>query len=158
MILLLPILLLFLLIILVKISKMVSRTVAVLVDFLFLGGFAAYSLHKSVSVTIASGYATYFWDILFFIVSCVLYYIVLNYLVINFPRLAALINYIIAWIGTFLVYATICIILIGNLPQLLNNKFFSELTNIIIISILAIITFNVRKTIFANKERNEEVY
>lgn len=55
-------------------------------------------------------------------------------------------------------YATICIILIGNLPQLLNNKFFSELTNIIIISILAIITFNVRKTIFANKERNEEVY
>ena len=37
MILLLPILLLFLLIILVKISKMVSRTVAVLVDFLFLG-------------------------------------------------------------------------------------------------------------------------
>ena len=60
MILLLPILLLFLLIILVKISKMVSRTVAVLVDFLFLGGFAAYSLHKSVSVTIASGYAIYF--------------------------------------------------------------------------------------------------
>ena len=35
MILLLPILLLFLLIILVKISKMVSRTVAVLVDFYF---------------------------------------------------------------------------------------------------------------------------
>ncbi len=60
MILLLPILLLFLLIILVKISKMMSRTVAVLVDFLFLGGFAAYSLHKSVSVTIASGYAIYF--------------------------------------------------------------------------------------------------
>lgn len=101
MILLLPILLLFLLIILVKISKMVSRTVAVLVDFLFLGGFAAYSLHQSVSVKIASGYAVYFWDILFFIVSCVLYYIVLNYLVTNFPRLAALINYIIAWIGTF---------------------------------------------------------
>lgn len=158
MILLLPILLLFLLMILVKISKMVSRTVAVLVDFLFLGGFAAYSLHQSVSVKIASGYAVYFWDILFFIVSCALYYIVLNYLVTNFPRLAALINYIIAWIGTFLVYATICIILIGNLPQLLNNKFFSELTNIIIISILAIITFNVRKTMFANKERNEEVY
>ncbi|MEI2314945.1 MULTISPECIES: hypothetical protein [Bacillus cereus group] len=157
MILILPILL-FLLFILYKISKMVSRTVAVLVDFLFLGGFTAYSLHKSVSVKIASGYAVYFWDILFFIVSCVLYYIVLNYLVINFPRIAALINYIISWIGTFLVYTTICIILIGNLPKLLNDEFFSQLTNIIIISILAIITFNIRKTMFANEERNEEIY
>ncbi|MDA1601817.1 hypothetical protein PDL10_15595 [Bacillus cereus] len=157
MILILPILL-FLLFILYKISKMVSRTVAVLVDFLFLGGFTAYSLHKLISVNIASGYAVYFWDIIFFILSCVLYYIVLNYLVINFPRIAAFINYIISWIGTFLVYTTICIILIGNLPQLLNNEFFSQLTNIIIISILAIITFNIRKTMFANKERNEEIY
>ncbi|MFJ9231058.1 hypothetical protein [Bacillus mobilis] len=137
---------------------MVSKTVAVLVDFLFLGGFTAYSLHKAVSVKIASGYAVYFWDILFFIVSCVLYYIVLNYLVINFPRIAAFINYIISWIGTFLVYTIICIILIGNLPKLLNNEFFSQLTNIIIISILAIITFNIRKTMFANEERNEEMY
>ncbi|MFC9416014.1 hypothetical protein ACIG6B_15800 [Bacillus mobilis] len=157
MILILPILLI-LLFILYKISKMVSKTVAVLVDFLFLGGFTAYSLHKAVSVKIASGYAVYFWDILFFIVSCVLYYIVLNYLVINFPRIAAFINYIISWIGTFLVYTIICIILIGNLPKLLNNEFFSQLTNIIIISILAIITFNIRKTMFANEERNEEMY
>ncbi|MFE6586923.1 hypothetical protein ACFVM9_19705, partial [Bacillus mobilis] len=156
-ILILPILLI-LLFILYKISKMVSKTVAVLVDFLFLGGFTAYSLHKAVSVKIASGYAVYFWDILFFIVSCVLYYIVLNYLVINFPRIAAFINYIISWIGTFLVYTIICIILIGNLPKLLNNEFFSQLTNIIIISILAIITFNIRKTMFANEERNEEMY
>ncbi|KLA01402.1 hypothetical protein B4147_1069 [Bacillus wiedmannii] len=157
MILILPILL-FLLFILYKISKMVSKTVAVLVDFLFLGGFTVYSLHKLISVKIASGYAIYFWDILFFIVSCVLYYIVLNYLVINFPRIAAFINYIISWIGTFLVYTTICIILIGNLPKLLNDEFFSQLTNIIIISILAIITFNIRKTMFANEERNEEIY
>ncbi len=157
MILILPILL-FLLFILYKISKMVSKTVAVLVDFLFLGGFTVYSLHKLISVKIASGYAVYFWDILFFIVSCVLYYIVLNYLVINFPRIAAFINYIISWIGTFLVYTTICIILIGNLPKLLNDEFFSQLTNIIIISILAIITFNIRKTMFANEERNEEIY
>ncbi|HFK1767090.1 hypothetical protein AT258_24110 [Bacillus wiedmannii] len=157
MILILPILLI-LLFILYKISKMVSKTVAVLVDFLFLGGFTAYSLHKLISVKIASGYAVYFWDILFFIVSCVLYYIILNYLVINFPRIAAFINYIISWIGTFLVYTTICIILIGNLPKLLNNEFFSQLTNIIIISILAIITFNIRKTMFANEERNEEMY
>ena len=75
MILLLPILLLFLLIILVKISKMVSRTVAVLVDFLFLGGFAAYSLHKSVSVTIASGYAIYFG--IFYFSSFPVFYITL---------------------------------------------------------------------------------
>ncbi|PFN27601.1 hypothetical protein [Bacillus cereus] len=158
MILILPILLLFLLFIFYKISKMISRTVAVLIDFLFLGGFTAYSLHKIISVKIASGNAVYFWDIIFFIVSCVLYYIVLNYLVINFPRLAACINYIISWIGTFLVYTTICIIFIGNFPQLLNNEFFSKLTNLIIISIIAIITFNIRKTMFANEERNENLH
>lgn len=74
MILILPILL-FLLFILYKISKMVSRTVAVLVDFLFLGGFTAYSLHKLISVNIASGYAVYFWDIIF--LSFLVFYITL---------------------------------------------------------------------------------
>ena len=131
---------------------MVSKTVAVLIDFLFLGGFTAYSLHKVISVKIASGNAVYFWDIIFFIVSCALYYIALNYLVINFPRLAAFINYSISWIGTFLIYTTICVILIGDFPQLLNNDFFSKLTNLIIVSILAIVTFNIRKTMFANEE------
>ncbi|EJR57563.1 hypothetical protein IIM_00170 [Bacillus cereus VD107] len=156
MLLILPIFI-FLLFILYKISKMVSRTVAVFIDFLFLGGFTAYSLHKIISVKIASGNAVYFWDIIFFIISCVLYYIVLNYLVINFPRLAAFINYIISWIGTFLMYTIICVIFIGNFPQLLNNEFFSKLTNLIIISIIAIVTFNIRKTMFANEERNEEL-
>ncbi|MGG2014881.1 hypothetical protein [Bacillus sp. S10(2024)] len=147
---------LFLLFIFYKISKMVSKTVAVLIDFLFLGGFTAYSLHEIISIKIASGNAVYFWDTIFFIVSCVLYYIALNYLVINFPRLAAFFNYIISWIGTFLVYTTICVISIGNFPKLLNNDFFSKLTNLIIISILALITFNIRKTMFANAETNEE--
>ncbi|MDD1505537.1 hypothetical protein PVA17_22720, partial [Lysinibacillus sp. CNPSo 3705] len=151
----LPIMLIFLLIILYKLSKMISKTVAVLIDFLFIGGFTAYSLHKIISVKIASGNAVYFWDIVFFIAACILYYIALNYLVINFPRLAAVINYIVSWIGTFLIYGVICVIFIGGLPQLLNNPSFSMLTNVIIVSLLAIITFNIRKSVFANGETNE---
>ncbi|MFY0521071.1 hypothetical protein ACOMCU_25085 [Lysinibacillus sp. UGB7] len=135
----------------VKISKMVSKTVAVLIDFILLGVFTSYSLHEIITVKIASGKAVYFWDALFFIVPCVLYYIALKYLVIYFPRVSRIFNFIISWIGTLLVYTILCSIFIGDsFPKLLNNDFFSGFTNYIIVSILAIVTFNIRKNVFAN--------
>lgn len=150
--------LLFGFIIFVKISKMVSKAVAVLIDFIFLGVFTSYSLHEIITVKIASGKAVYFWDAIFFIVPCVLYYITLNLLGIYFPRVAGFFNYIISWIGTLLVYTLLCSIFTGDtFPQLLNNDFFSKFTNYIIVSILAIVTFNIRKNIFAIEESNKEL-
>ncbi|GIN58626.1 hypothetical protein J8TS2_29450 [Lederbergia ruris] len=156
MVLLLPIFLLVLLVFLLRISKAISKFVAVSIDFLFIGGFTAYSLHEKVSIKIASGNAVYFWDIVFGIGACILYFTLLSYLVIKFPKIAALINYIIAWIGTLLIYGMICVIFIGNFPRLLNNYFLSTLVNIIIITVLAFITFNIRKNIFGTQQNYEE--
>ncbi|MCL1702156.1 hypothetical protein [Lysinibacillus sp. Bpr_S20] len=150
----------------IKISAMISKTVAVLIDFIFLGFFTAISLHGAISVKIASGKAIYFWDTLFFITACVLYFIALNLLVIYFPRIAKFLNYMVAWIGTFIIYIVLSSLFTGDaLPQLLNNDSLSQFTNLIIISIIAFATYNVRKKIFANTdeesnivERNEENY
>lgn len=153
---LIPILLLILLYFL-RISTAISKFVAVFIDFLLIGGFTAYLLHGKVSVQIASGKAVYFWDIAFGVGVCILYYVILSFLVIHFPKVAACINYVIAWIGTFLIYGMIFAIFNGGLPQLLNNHSLSMLINIIIVTLLAFITFKIRKNIFGTQHEYIEV-
>lgn len=141
---------------LIRFSTAVSKFFAVFIDFLLICGFTAYFLHGEVSVKIASGNAVYFWDIAFGIGVCVLYYVLLNFLVIHLPMVAAFINYIIAWIGTFLIYGVIFTIFIGGLPQLLNNHSLNMLINIIIVSLLALMTFKIRKNIFNTQHEYSE--
>lgn len=65
--------LLALLLLFLRVSKAVSKFVAVFIDFILVGGITAYSLHGKVSVKIASGNAVYFWDIVFGLGVCLLY-------------------------------------------------------------------------------------
>lgn len=146
--LLIPFLLLILLY-LFRISKNISKFIAVFIDFLFVGGIAAFSLHGKISIKIASGYAVYFWDIIFAIGSCFLYYFLLNLLVIRLPKIATVVNYIIAWFGTLIIYAMLFSIFTGGFPRLLNNPDLSMLTNLIIVTLLAFVTFNIRRNIFS---------
>ena len=139
---------LFILLYLLRLSKNISKLIAVFIDFLLIGGIVAYSVHGKLSVKIASGNAVYFWDIVFGIGACFIYYILLNYLVINFPKLAAVINYVIAWVGTLIIYGMTLILFYGGFPQLLNNYDLSMIIHIIIITMLAFVTFNIRKNIF----------
>lgn len=145
------ILLIFLLYIL-RISKAISKYIAVFMDFLLLGGFTAYLLHDKVSVKIASGNAVYFWDLVFAVGVCILYYVLLNVLISFFPKIAACINYVAAWAGTFFLYLLIFLIFNDGLPQLVNDDSLSMLINLIIVSILAIVSFRIRKNIFDTKE------
>lgn len=145
--LLIPILLIILLFLL-RLSKNISKFIAVFIDFIFIGGIVAYSIHGKLSIKIASGNAVYFWDIVFGIGACIIYYILLSYLVINFPKLAAFINYFIAWIGTLIIYGMFFVIFNGGFPRLLNNYDLSMAINIIIITMLAFVTFKIRKNIF----------
>lgn len=148
--LLVPMLLLMLLIIFVlyKMAKTIGRNAAVFIDFLLIGGFTTYYLHHAVSVKIASANAVYFWDAIFLVASCAIYYILLKFISIQFPRTAKLLHYTMAWIGTYIIYMLLCTILVGDLPRLLNNNTLSIITNLVIISLFAILTFNVRKTMF----------
>src|SRR5699024_4557322 len=95
--------------------------IAVFIDFLLIGGIVANFTHKAISIKIASGNAIYFWNIAFALGACVLYYFLLNFLILYFPKIATIVNYLIAWVGTFLVYLIIFSVINGNLPQLLNN-------------------------------------
>lgn len=149
--LLIPFLLLILLYLL-RISKNISKFIAVFIDFLFVGGFAAVSLHGKVSIKIASGNAVYFWDIVFGIGSCFIYYFLLNLLVMKLPKVATLVNYIIAWFGTLIIYGMLFSIFVGGFPRLLNNPDLSMLTNLIIVTLLAFVTFNIRRNIFSAQQ------
>jgi len=142
------IMLLFTLLFILRISKAISRFVAVFIDFLFVGGFTAYFLHDKVSMKIASGNAVYFWDIVFGIIVCILYYALLSFLVNKLPRVAACINYVIAWFGTFLIYILVFLIFNDGLPELLNNHSWSMFIHLLIVSLLAFVTFQIRKNIF----------
>lgn len=152
---LIPMLIIFLLYVL-RISKEISKFVAVFIDFLLIGGFTAYFLHGKVSMKIASGNAVYFWDIVFGVGVCILYYVLLNFLVVQFPKVAACINYVIAWFGTLIIYVMIFAIFNDGLPQLLNNQSVSMLINMIIVTILAFVTFQIRKNIFDTEQNYSE--
>src|SRR5690625_5072781 len=97
-------LLVLMLLYLLRLSKNISKFIAVFIDFLFIGGITASSLHRQVSTKIASGNAVYFWDIVFGIGVCLIYYFLLNSLVIKVPKVAAVVNYMIAWFGTLIIY------------------------------------------------------
>lgn len=135
-----------------RISKSIGKFIAVFIDFLLIGGFVINFTHKAISTKIASGNAVYFWNITFAIIACVLYYFLLIFLILHLPKLAALVNYFIAWIGTFVVYFIIFSIINGGLPELLNNKDLSMLTNLVIVSLLAFITLLARKNMFNIEE------
>jgi len=148
---LIPILIMILLFFL-QLSKSISKMIAVFIDFLFIGGFVAYLLHGKVSTKIASGHAIYFWNIVFGIGSCLIYYLLLTLLVMKFPKIAAVVNYIIAWFGTLIMYGLLFSVFIGGFPRLLNNSELSMLTNLLIVTLLAFVTFKIRKNIFSTPD------
>lgn len=140
-----------------RISSSIGKVIAIFIDFLILGGFAMNFFHHKISTVIASGKAVYFWNIVFTVIICALYFFLLVAIFTFAPKVGAIINYFIAWIGTFIIYFLVFAILNNDeLPQLLDNENLSKLTNLIIVSLLAIITFQARQNIFNVHELAEK--
>lgn len=152
---LIPILIL-MFILFLRISKSTSKFVAIFIDFLVIGGTIAYLSNETVSSKIASGNAVYFWNVVFGVGTCIIYYIILSFLVIYFPKIGATINYFVSWIGTFIIYFVFFSIVNEGLPQLLNDKELSLIANLIIVTLLTFITYRARQNIFGVNHRRIE--
>jgi len=148
---LIPILIL-IFILFLRVSKATSKFIAIFIDFLVVGGVIAYLSNEAISLKIASGKAVYFWNLVFGVGACIIYYFILSLLVIYLPKIASLINYLVSWIGTFIIYFIFFSIFNGELPQLLNDEKLSVIINIIIVTLLSFITYRARRNIFDMKE------
>lgn len=122
---------------------------AVVVDVLVIGGFSIYYAHNEWFVSIASGKAVYFWDVLLFVLIGIVYGIIVVLGTSMFPRIAGLFHYMIAWITTGFIYVFINHEVFDVvLGPLLNNEQMNTVVHIVIISVLALFIFTPRMRIF----------
>jgi|SRR5699024_18484 len=128
-----------------------SYMLALTIDILVIGGFAAYYGHHEWFIHIASGKAVYFWDGVLFVLVGFLYVGIVGILTRFVPWLAYVFHYIVAWIGTGIIYIFVNLVFFNDIGKLLDDSTMNYIVHLVIVSLIAIILFVKRVSIF-NRE------
>lgn len=126
---------------------------AIVIDFIILGGVGVFYGHTKLFPLIASGNAIIFWDVVLFVIILFIYSFIVNLGTMKFPRVSLIFHYLMAWIGTAVLYLLMTIIIFQGLPRLLKIEWMSDVTHIIIVSLLSLILYSMRLKMF-----QKEVY
>lgn len=144
----LALILIFIVIWFVRFIFNLGYVMALTVDILVIGGFAVNYGHHEWFVHIASGKAVYFWDAVLFVIVGFLYVGLVTVLTRFLPWLAYIFHYVVAWIGTGIIYMVINLVFFDDLGKLLDDPDLNVIVHLVIVSLLAIVLFMKRISIF----------